>query len=755
MKKSRGYILMALTYIAIFMLPLIAGNIGFMTVYNRLIDEVASTNLLTLSQSSVSIEAELNRIQKMGLFLSQNSTVRKYLSSDLARVEDRYLARETIDLFSAFSEEMSYADDTVMFCRNHRSFITANAMAPAKLYLDYLAFPADKTYEETVSWLENFQGYYDICAADIERNGVRVPSVIVAQALPKDSVNRRLGVLLVSMPQDALLSTLEEINPGGSYAIVTNAGEVIAANDSRIAKMDLSVIRDGSGFVKQAAQQGNVWLSYVQFQRYGLSVISIVSEDVLIRPVRFSQIVFFAAYGICILLGVLLAIYFTRRHYSPIDKIVMNLREMGIEQPDRNEYRYIHNAINSILQENDVLTQRVNELGTEKEHILTLIERSSAQIQSSIVLGLTHGAVENQEESLALMRSYGLNLSKKWFSVIIIDTSRGKDPDGLIPGVVRQRLELTFSDRMEMCPTLYRNMPMFLINMDSREDLQNVLIQLEDTVNQFAKQLRVQIPVFAGKAYAGLSGVSKSFAEAEKLCLQSGRKEPPVRSELRNLSAMISQMEDLVSQQHDTQTLSAFERFLNQTASDPLEQNHLIISVARLMIRQLEDSDHPDASGLISAWKKLVFADNDSDDATVKEALHLMQMSTEMLSADRGNTRNGPMLAEQIRIFIEEHLSDQMLSQNMIAEHFQISQSHLSHLFKREFQIGMNDYINHARVVRSLPYLLDPKLSISDVAEKIGFSSSHTLIRVFKKYENMTPGRYRMMNDVTTDDSGE
>jgi AraC-like DNA-binding protein len=261
--------------------------------------------------------------------------------------------------------------------------------------------------------------------------------------------------------------------------------------------------------------------------------------------------------------------------------------------------------------------------------------------------------------------------------------------------------------------------------------------------------------VFAGKPYAGLSGVSRSFAEAEKLYLQTGKKETSARSELRNLSAMINQMEDLISRAGDAQALSAFERFLNQTASDPLEQNHLLVAVARLMIRQLEDSDNPDASQLINTWKKLVFADVDSDDTTVKEALRLMQKSMEMLSADRSSARNGPVLAEQIRIFIEEHLSDQMLSQNMIAEHFQISQSHLSHLFKREFQIGMNDYINHARVVRSLPYLLDPKLSISDVAEKIGFNSSHTLIRVFKKYENMTPGRYRMINDVTADDSGE
>ncbi|MBQ6526930.1 MAG: hypothetical protein IJI38_00245, partial [Clostridia bacterium] len=641
MKKSRVYLLMVFTYIAIFMLPLIAGNIGFATVHSRLIDEVARTNLLTLSQSSVSIEAELNRIQEMGLFLSQNSTIRKYLASDLTRAEDRYLAREAIDIFNARLNEMNYADDAVIYCTGHRSIITTTSLAPAKLYLDYLVFPLEIPREQVIDWMDQFHSYYDLYAVNIEKNGIRLPSVVVAQILPKDSISNKLGVLLVSIPQHSLLSTLEEINPDGSYAIVTNDGKVLAANDSRIANMDLSAIRDEKGFVKVTGEHGIVWLSYVQFQRYGLSVISVVSEDIWMEPVRSSQRVFLIAYGICIVIGSLLVLYFSRRQYLPIGNLVTNLRQMGIEQPDRDEYRYIHNAINSILQENGVLTKRVQELGTEQEHFLSLIERSREQIQSSIVLGLTHGAVENREESLALMRTYGVNFSKKWFLTAILDVSRAADSDGLIFNVIRQQIESAFSDRIELCTSLYRNMPLLVVNADSKEELHAAAAKMEEMTAQFARQMRMTVRIFTGRPHAELNGVSLSFGEAEKLFLASEKKETAVSSKTNPLSVMIREMEDLITQQRDAQILLTFRRFLNQNDSEPIAQSYFLTSVARIMMHQLEDQDNHEASDLIEAWKHLIVFGSDSREKTVKEALSLMQQSMDMLSADRENARNG------------------------------------------------------------------------------------------------------------------
>lgn len=755
MKKSKVFFLMVAAYITVFVLPLIAGNITFATVRNRLMDEVAKTNLLTLYQSGANIENELNRIQKMGLFVSENSTVRKCLSSGFTNAEERYRVREVIDILDARLDEMTYANDAAMYCVNSQSFVTNSGMASEQLYIDYLAYPIGMTREEILVWLKNFQSYYDIYAVNMFANAQNVPSIIVAQALPTVRGQDKLGVLLVSIPQKAILSMLEEANPNSSYAIVSDAGDILSASDDDVTSIDLSALEGDSGFTRVEAGKETVWLSFVKLQSYGLSVVSTVSEDVWTAPVESSQRVFYLVYGVCIVIGSLMVLFFSKRQYSPINQIVTNLQQLGIEHPSKNEYRYIHHSINSILQQNAVLTQRIEELDTEREQFISLIERSRTQIQSSIVLGLTHGMVENQEERLALMHSYGISFTKEWFMTVVVDTTRAASHQEIILDRIRQQIQQAFSDRMELGVSMFRGMPLLVLNADSKEELHAVVSLMEEAATKLGRQYHTELPIAPGKAHAGLSGISQSFQEAEKSLRDTAAwRRGSQRQDAGPLSGMVEQMNELISQQKSAQSIAAFRRFLNETSAMPMEQSHLIVSVARMMIRQLEDSadDQEEPSELIDAWRRLALTDGESQSAMVRSALDLLQKSMQTVASDREKAKSGAEQAERIRLFIEEHLTNPMLSQNMIAEHFQISQSYLSHLFKREFQIGMNDYINHARVVRSLPYLMDPSLSIADVAEKIGFSSSHTLIRVFKKYENMTPGRYRSMNEVGSDD---
>ena len=59
-------------------------------------------------------------------------------------------------------------------------------------------------------------------------------------------------------------------------------------------------------------------------------------------------------------------------------------------------------------------------------------------------------------------------------------------------------------------------------------------------------------------------------------------------------------------------------------------------------------------------------------------------------------------------------------------------------------QLACNGVEDHIHLLVSI----EAKHSVSDlvkkIAEKCGFSSSHHLLRVFKKFENVTPVEYRL-----------
>ena len=99
---------------------------------------------------------------------------------------------------------------------------------------------------------------------------------------------------------------------------------------------------------------------------------------------------------------------------------------------------------------------------------------------------------------------------------------------------------------------------------------------------------------------------------------------------------------------------------------------------------------------------------------------------------------------DRIMEIIRKNLSDENLSVNGIAEQVGVTPSHLSRYFKHQMGAGVLEYIHQSRVELAKDMLKNsPEVKIRDVAVRSGFCNITTFIRVFKKYEGMTPGQYR------------
>jgi len=114
-----------------------------------------------------------------------------------------------------------------------------------------------------------------------------------------------------------------------------------------------------------------------------------------------------------------------------------------------------------------------------------------------------------------------------------------------------------------------------------------------------------------------------------------------------------------------------------------------------------------------------------------------------LVGAQEQNTDSKPRV-KQIQHFIAANYYDINLSVQMIADTYEISLPYLSRIFKKEYGTGLLDYINRYRVDKAKELMqTSGDESIASIATRVGFGSSQTLIRAFKRYENMTPGQYR------------
>ncbi|WMJ90126.1 helix-turn-helix domain-containing protein [Anaerocolumna sp. MB42-C2] len=97
--------------------------------------------------------------------------------------------------------------------------------------------------------------------------------------------------------------------------------------------------------------------------------------------------------------------------------------------------------------------------------------------------------------------------------------------------------------------------------------------------------------------------------------------------------------------------------------------------------------------------------------------------------------------------YIEAHYKDQALSVQQIAEVFSMSLPYLSKMYKQHKGSGILETIHICRINHAKELILkEPEISLAIVAEKVGYGNIQTMLRLFKKHEKQTPGKYRLEN---------
>jgi len=94
--------------------------------------------------------------------------------------------------------------------------------------------------------------------------------------------------------------------------------------------------------------------------------------------------------------------------------------------------------------------------------------------------------------------------------------------------------------------------------------------------------------------------------------------------------------------------------------------------------------------------------------------------------------------------FLTTHFPKPLTLDN-IARAAGLSSSHLEHLFKKNTGLSVMSFLQSLRIQAAKRLLLESPLNVSQIAEKIGYSSIHLFSRRFKKSVSIPPSRYAKM----------
>lgn len=95
--------------------------------------------------------------------------------------------------------------------------------------------------------------------------------------------------------------------------------------------------------------------------------------------------------------------------------------------------------------------------------------------------------------------------------------------------------------------------------------------------------------------------------------------------------------------------------------------------------------------------------------------------------------------------YIRANSGNPNLSIPAISEYSGISLRHLTRLFQQKLGCTVAAYLHSYRIVCSKKILAETTLSVSSVAQKVGYNSTNTFVYNFRHYEGITPASYRKL----------
>ncbi|KYG34163.1 AraC family transcriptional regulator [Alkalihalobacillus trypoxylicola] len=100
------------------------------------------------------------------------------------------------------------------------------------------------------------------------------------------------------------------------------------------------------------------------------------------------------------------------------------------------------------------------------------------------------------------------------------------------------------------------------------------------------------------------------------------------------------------------------------------------------------------------------------------------------------------MICNQMIEFMKKQIQEPIGIQE-IAESVHISVSLASQIFKEQMNDTIYGYFTSLRIEKATELLMSTDKKISDIANEVGYQHENSFIRVFRKYKNITPGKYR------------
>ncbi|MCL6591083.1 MAG: AraC family transcriptional regulator [Firmicutes bacterium] len=792
-----------LSYGLVLLIPVIFTGFIYLKTVKVVENEINNSNLLLLKKIQQQMDGLLTNARRTVqeitfdakvqdfLRLAPGHTAAPYERYLLVRNLGRYLVlNNSVDNFYIYFKKLDLVVSPDSSNDSHSFF---------RAYFDY----SGRGYSEWAKLLAgNYQGEFFV--PDRYGNGGGNQTITYIQTLPFRFGENSAANIVVTLKGSWFQEDARDIRAlnQGTILVLNQQNQILASSQavpgaSELGRLKFPVAPNGSPApaIRQRLNRQTVIVSYIVSQVSEWRYLVYVPEGVFWEKAAYVRRLALISLAVCLFIGGFIVYLALKKNYNPLEKLIHSLEKYQGANYDKknNEYSFIEQAIDKAY--------------TDLEKVDGILAQQNKVLRMHFLARLLKGGCGEERDLRARLALHNIRFVSDNFAVLAfyiddfaaIDGAPGNCTGGATETGVSYGAgppeKFTLQEDYKRVQTVVMNVISGLITPPNLgfvievEDLLACLLNFApenlagaaDELSRIAgrakslleEEFNIRIFTSASNLHQNLAGIGEAFQEALQAMEYArllGIEDLLRYEDLRGLStggcSMGGYYYPLEKEQQLMNCIKTGDQLrakltLEEIFKNNFEKSILPPKTARCLV-----------FNLAGTMMKIINEMNEAGDSKYHRFLEkvnpverlfacetIVRMRQEIISIAEifcdyarqknreKNKKRGNMaesrLKDQVMEYVRNNFRDPNLGISFLADRFKVHPVYLSRIFREQSGESLMDYINRIRLKQAKQLFKNESDSLDEVARAVGYGNTRTFTRVFKKYEGVTPGRYK------------
>ncbi|ANS73245.1 hypothetical protein AWM70_00465 [Paenibacillus yonginensis] len=741
LQKHRVFLRLLAPYLMFMLLTMVLGTVLYDKTLNLVEQETVKSNQQMLDQVKDMIDRRISEID----------TIARQLMSDpkimgLQQVDKPFEGANTYKVYETQNSLFNYNISNNFILDYYLFFKKGDlALSSQTSYTLPKFYPTVLQYEglDYDSWTSRLFDHYEVREfypahpALYEGKTYSLLTYVRSIGYPGHTE----GALVILVDTREIEKLLSRINLQDGQASITDAdGQVLLS------------VGPGQG---EAGSGGKMLNTYAKSSSsgwtYSVSQPAGVAMEKVFYIKKITFILVFAFLGA----GALLAFFFAYRTSRPLQHLVFLIRErLGDSGRAGDTYGFIHSSVSKLIDSHEELRHE--------------IERQAPFLRESFFDRLLKGDFQSPADIESLLDHQKLQLKGKRYAVGLLYFQR---PDNGLNTDLLRELDVNRVLIKEVLRDTLGKQHFFhdisedkiaLLFVDQGEEEAAFRGQIEQWSREAAKRITEQLgykpAVAVGHLYESLLQVNRSFEEARQAAAYSADPgDGAVRwygglPDGRNEFYYPGEVETRLINVTKAGDAGEVRELLRMLYHDNFTERHLSLSMQQLLLFELLGSlvktETQIRPGRVRDFRSL-FQRIQSAEVPSEIFRQIAEGYIRLCGIvdERKRSRN-VQLIDDIMELIKREYNVADLNLDWVADRMNMSKVYLSQFFREQTGVNFSDYLEKLRMEHAKSLLSETELTIREIACQVGYHSSNTFCRAFKRSNGMSATAFRETSDI-------